>query len=194
MNRLATLTAVLLSTLALPTAALAAGDDPLLSGYGGPGSGDQAVLGGGTIGGGGKGGGSGSSGGGAGGSLRAATPSVPATPAPATPASPTTSSASSGGSSSAKHTKSARHHRAHPSTPAAATHTSSTATSGAGTSTNLPQRATTSIRVDRSSAGTFPLSTGDLLLALVVALAIAALAVATSRLSRGAAQASDARG
>src|SRR4051794_38385267 len=104
MKRLATLTAVLLTVLALPIAAHAAGDDPLLSGYGGPGSGDQAVLGGGTIGAGGKGGGSGSSGGGAGGSLRAATPSVAPAPAPSSSASSSPSTSSSG-SSPAKHTK-----------------------------------------------------------------------------------------
>jgi hypothetical protein len=185
MKRLATLTAVLLSVLVLPGAALAAGDDPLLSGYGGPGSGDQAVLGGGVVGGGGSGG-SGSSG-----SLRAATPSVPATAAPATaPSAATTPTTPTTGTSSGKHTKNAAPHRTHPSTPAARQHPSTES----GTATKLPALATTPTRVDRSSAGAFPLSTGDLLLALVVALAVAALAVATSRLSGGPARPSDARG
>src|SRR3954465_2067117 len=124
MKRLATLTAVLLSVLALPIAARAAGDDPLLSGYGGPGSGDQAVLGGGTIGAGGKGGGSGSSGGGAGGSLRAATPGGPPAPAPA-PSPSHSPSPSSPGSSPAKHHKTPKRPRTHASTPAATTQHSS---------------------------------------------------------------------
>jgi hypothetical protein len=184
MKRHASLTAVLLSVLVLPGAALAAGDDPLLSGYGGPGSGDQAVLGGGVVGGGGSGGSGSSS------SLRAA-PSVAATAAPATaPSAAATPAAPTTGGSSGKHTNNAKPHRTHPSTPAPEQHPST----GSGTVTKRPALATTPTRVDRSSAGAFPLSTSDLLLALVVALALAALAVATSRLSGGPARPSDARG
>jgi hypothetical protein len=60
-------------------AAPAHGADPLLSGYGGPGSGEQALLGGGTVGGGGGPSGSAASPSAAGQSLRAATPATAAT-------------------------------------------------------------------------------------------------------------------
>jgi hypothetical protein len=62
----------LLALLVLPVSARAA--DPLLSGYAGPGSGEQVVLGGGTVGGGGGSSGSGGAGATADQSLRATTP------------------------------------------------------------------------------------------------------------------------
>jgi hypothetical protein len=59
------------------TAAPARASDPLLSGYGGPGSGEQVLLGGGTVGGGGASSGAGQS-------LRATTPATAVAQAPAT--------------------------------------------------------------------------------------------------------------
>jgi hypothetical protein len=174
MKRLLAFSAVLLAVLTAPTVALAAGDDPLLSGYGGPGSGDQAVLGGGLVGGGGSGsGGAGSA------SLRAKAPSAPV---PSSQATSSPGAASSGTRPRVTKHRATKHKRAHtPSLPSTAT---AAPTSAAGPA-KLPRLAPSPVAADRSSAGTLPLSTRDLLLALVVALAIAALAVATRRLARG---------
>jgi hypothetical protein len=172
---------------------MAAGDDPLLSGYGGPGSGDQAVLGGGLVGGG--GGGSGSYGAGGSGSLRAVTPSAPAgtaTPSSGAGASDTASPSATPGrhtsSGSGRHRGTKHQGAIAPTSPAPSSAGSiPTATDTA----NLPRLAATPASAERSSAGGLPLSTSDLLVALVVALAIAALAVATRRLSRDFAGPSD---
>jgi type IV secretion system protein TrbL len=188
MNRPSLIAAVLAASLALPSAALAAGDDPLLSGYGGPGSGDQAVLGG-VVGGGGGKGGSGASAGGAAPSLRAATPA----PGPGAPVQQGTTSSSSSASSSATTNAgraAGKHHRT------TTTHSSSSTTASSGTpaaAPALPQRVSADVRADRSQAGAL-FSTRDVLIALLVALAIAGLGVATSRLSRRLVRPSDARG
>jgi hypothetical protein len=195
MKRVSALSAVLLAVLALPTAAMAAGDDPLLSGYGGPGSGDQAVLGGGLVGGG--GGASGSYGAGGSGSLRAVTPNAPASTATQSSGAGDSGTTASPSATPGRHTSSGsgRHHGTKhqdataPTAPAPSS-TASTPTAATAT-TDLPRLSTVPASAERSSAGGLPLSTSDLLLALVVALAIAALAVATRRLSRDFAGPSD---
>ena len=189
MKRLCSAIAVLLAVLALPAAALASSGSPLLSGYGGPGSGDQAVLGGGLVSGGSGGsGGSGSSG--ASTSLRAAAPSTSSSTTTSGSGSTSTGSSTTKGTTSGGASGSTTHHAHAHGTSTTTSTTPSHAAAGGTTSTStqstpaagLPHLATTPVK---ASSGAFPLSGRDLLLALVVALAIAALAVATHRLSRG---------
>jgi hypothetical protein len=167
------LLAVVVLLSAAPAPALAT--DPLLSGYGGPGNGEQVVLGSKLL---------GPPGGGSkGGSLRAAAPAATApapavstpraTAAPSAPASPKAAS-----NPAAKHrgATTAKHRRA--TAPAATTPKARQLPAAAPAVVPYPSRA--------SSAGGLPLSAGDLVVLLLAGLALAGTAFGLRRLGTAA--------
>jgi hypothetical protein len=166
MVRVFTLT-LLAVLLLLPSGASA---DPLLSGYGGPGGGEQVVLGSTLVGGsgGGSGGSGGASGSGSGDSIRATPAPAPAPAASGASSAATPKSAGSAGRSGAT----TRHQRPAPSAPAATASPAAVAT-GAPPVRVYPSRA--------SDVGGLPLSGGDV---LVAALALVALFLVGSGLRR----------
>jgi hypothetical protein len=161
-NRTTTLIAVLLALALAACVPAAAGANPLLSGYGGPGQGDQAILGAALLNGPGEGGGNSGGGG--------------------SESAPTSLEAPSKASSSA--TKSARprsHHAraAHPkASPGAPGTTSATPANGRGT----PLLNTSAAG---GSGGTLGLSGGDLLYILLALAGLAMTALLTRLLVRG---------
>jgi hypothetical protein len=168
----------------LPSCALAG---PLLSGYGGPGQGSQAVLGSTLINPPSGGGGGGSQGGGGGGGQAAASSSSSAQGDGAA-SSQTTPAAPGGGSS-----------RAGTASPRARRRTARRAAAGAGAvagaraarptaeASDLPTGTYTPAELAAvHSTGTFGLSSGDLLVALLVAAGLCLTAVITHRLGAGA--------
>jgi hypothetical protein len=156
--------------LLAPSSALA---DPLLSGYGGPGGGEQVVLGA-TFSGGSGGGSGGSSGSGSTDSIRAApAPTAPGGAASSPAAQAPSSAARTGKRSGAKRSGSA-HRRTRPATSApAAERAPAAVATGAPPVRAYPSRA--------SDAGGLPLSGGDVLIA---ALALFALILVGSGLRR----------
>jgi hypothetical protein len=181
---------VLPATLALVflAASPAGAEDPLLSGYAGPGGGDQAVLGSQLIGGGGgKSGGSGGSGSGKAAttrSLQAAPATSASASAPVASGTPSSSSGSSSSGSGAGKGK-ARSKRS------GAKRSGSSRASGregGSTAKTRPAHAvpTPTYPATRASsgAGGLPLSGQDVLLALLGAGVVAAVAAGTVRLTR----------
>ena len=166
--------------LAVPAQAAA---DPLVSGYGGPGSGDQDVLGSTLL-----PAGSGPGGTGRPPSLRA-TPAAPASasPLPATAAAPVPPAAAAAGAGSGTagvagekaaprpQRLSARHKAAGGRLTPAATASAPTAAAPAATTAPLRPGAST-------SAGVLPVAGGDLLTALAVLLGLGVLGLASRRL------------
>src|SRR3954453_23598871 len=144
--------------------------DPLLSGYGGPGGGEQVVLGSTLVGAGKGGGGSGSSGGSA--SLRASAAPVAATPAQGStastaPASPNVTRKPAGRSPAHRAARHAKPGATHPAakSPSSTPRTTATAAApGAPPVRVYPSRA--------SDAGGLPLSTTDVLLGLLALVAL----------------------
>lgn len=164
MARLTSLTFALTGLLAVPATSYAG--DPLLSGYGGPGGGQQVLLGAHLLHG---GGGSGSGGAaGAGHALRAAVPvhvaapTAIAVPAQRTPATPTPGS-TGGARTGAAHRTASRSHRAHHRARAGTTATPSSAVAA-------PRRV--AYPAGPVGGGGLPLTAGDL---AVAALALAAM-------------------
>ena len=170
------LTPTLLAVLLLAPSGASA--DPLLSGYGGPGGGEQVVLGSSLIGG--SGGGSGGSGGS---SASGSTDSLRAVPAPAAQAQAPAASGSSSGTaprrsgtgrrSGAKRSGSATRPKRPATSAPAATHVPTALATGAPPVRAYPSRA--------SAAGGLPLSPTDL---LICALALVALSLVGSGLRR----------
>lgn len=172
------ISATVLTFFALAAPALA--DDPLLSGYSGPGGLDQSLLGGGLVGG---GGGSSSGGTKGGGSLRASAPAV-ARPAP-------------GAEGTVADVSTAPRLTRAPSVAAASTATkqptgsapASAGTSSAATSATPtgPEKASAHTPATQRTSATdggsaFPVSATDLLLLLLGAAALLGVARATARL------------
>jgi hypothetical protein len=144
----------------------AAGANPLLSGYGGPGQGDQAIIGAALVNGPGQGG-SGSSGGGGG---EASAGPVNLEAAPSTSTTP-------GSSSSAKARHTGRHHHSSSGVvPAQRSSTPSSATRDA----SLPPAST---EASSGSGGTLGLSGSDLLYILLALGGLVVTAVATRQLA-----------
>lgn len=158
--------------LALPATSFAG--DPLLSGYGGPGGGQQALLGGHLLArpGSGSGGGSGS----AGGSLRAAAPATPAPSSGATSAAPASPAASSSAPQATAPTAH-RRPRASRKAPRHAPHRHAKAHGGAADAAPAtvvtPRRVAYPTRAD--DAGGFPLGAGELLVGALALLAIVSM-------------------
>jgi hypothetical protein len=185
MNRLCLLV-IVTTFVTLLLGSVAHANDPLLSGYGGPGNGEQALLGSQLVNGR-SGGGGGPSGGATSGhtSLRAtapkaATPQQPAqASAPAAKATPTLSTRPAQHPRHKHHVTAtkARHHTAaaSPSHPAAAP--PAVTNSALPTPVAYPTRA--------SSASALPLSLGDLLVAALALAALALLAVGLRRIAGG---------
>jgi hypothetical protein len=152
------ITSTVLTVLLLPAGAHAA--DPLLSGYGGPGGGEQVVLGSKLI-------DPPKGGGGASGRLRATAPPVAAQPAPATRTTPRPS----GNSGTSRGTKHARAHQGSGSNrKTAAPKAAPAATPGAPPVRAYPSRA--------SDIGGLPLSGGDVLLGLIALFVVGVVSVA----------------
>jgi hypothetical protein len=186
MARLARISTSLATALAvcvlLPGAALAG--SPLLSGYAGPGSGEQAVLGGGVVGGS-SGGGGGNSGGGASGAT--ANQSLAATPSANAP-SADTGSASGGSSSRSGSALSSRPHRKKSSSHTSSSKKPSTGSTSSSTSTTTTTRtgapAVTAYRNSSGQVGSFPLSAGGVVIALLALIAIVLAALGLRMVGR----------
>jgi hypothetical protein len=168
---LVALAAALLAA-ALPAPALATGSSPVLSGYAGPGSGEQAVLGGGVVGGSDNDNNSGGSG-----SLAVTTSTSGSAPSSG-------STASAGRSSSGSSTLASRPHRKSSSSSSSSS-TSSTTSTGSSTSTSSQASSTTAPVTARPGApavvayrntsgevGSFPLTAGGVLIAVFGLLAV----------------------
>ena len=181
---------VLPATLALVflAASPAGAEDPLLSGYAGPGGGDQAVLGSKLIGGAGGGGTSSGSGGSGRAAVARSLQAAPATPssggAPVASGTPSSSSGStrSGASEGKAPSKRSGSKRSGPKSSSRRP-----AGSGSGAAHGRPAAAAltpTYPAARASEAGGLPFSGGDVLFTLLGAGVVAAVAVATIRLTR----------
>jgi hypothetical protein len=179
---------VLPATFALLLLAVppARAEDPLLSGYAGPGGGDQAVLGSQLIGGAGKGGGGGPSSGAGSAAGSRSLQAPPPAPAPSGAAA-SGSGSGSGASSGTSNGKADRTGRsgAKGSHGSARHPGSASRTPGASARRPAPAIAAPTYPSARASgAGALPFSGEDVLLALLGAGVVAAVAAATLRLTR----------
>jgi hypothetical protein len=182
---------VLPATFALLLLAVppARAEDPLLSGYAGPGGGDQAVLGSQLIGAGGKGGGGGGPSSGAGSAAGSRSLQAPP-PAPApsgAAASGSGSGSGSGASSGTSNGKADRTGRSGAKGSRGSARRPGSASSTPGASARRPAPAIvapTYPSARASGAGALPFSGEDVLLALLGAGVVAAVAAATLRLTR----------
>lgn len=167
--------ATLLSLFVFATPALA--DNPLLSGYSGPGGLDQSLLGGGLVGG---GGGSSKGGGGSGGSLRAPARAV-ATAAPG--AAGTLADVSRVPPLTPKPSRTVATPAAKRESPAVAPAAKTPASASGTASAGAPAATATRTATQGSGGGSsFPISAADLLVLLLGAAALLGLARVTARL------------
>jgi hypothetical protein len=162
-------------------AAPARASDPLLSGYGGPGSGEQALLGGGVVGGGSPGGGgSGARGGAAATSLRATAPAA-AAPAPAPQGTSSDTSASGSRKPSRRRSSSSSREKMSGSTTSNRAASATPGSGSAATPLGAPRPVAYPTRA--GEVGDLPLSLGGAMLLVLAAGALVLAALGLRRLT-----------